>query len=240
MTRRILLKLSGEALMGTQDFGIDDQMLTRVASEIKQAYDQGIEIGIVVGGGNLFRGVQGTAKGMNRTKADYVGMMATIMNTLILSDALEQAECPTQTFCSIEMPRVMDLFTARDAEKAFQNRKVCIFAGGTGSPFFTTDTAAALKAAEINAHELLKATQVDGVYEADPRLDENARRYRQLSFQECLTRNLKVMDQAAFSLCQAEDINLRVFDMHHAGNLHQALLGDNLGTVVGNGLAVAF
>jgi uridylate kinase len=240
MTRRVLLKLSGEALMGSQDFGVDDAMLTRVAHEIQQAHATGVQIGIVVGGGNLFRGVQGTAKGMNRTKADNVGMMATIMNSLILSDALERAGCGCKAFCTIEMPRVLDLFTARDAEHALQQGLVCIFAGGTGSPFFTTDTAAALKAAEIGASEVLKATQVDGIYEADPRKNPTAKRYTQLSFQHCLTHNLKVMDQAAFSLCQTENITLHVFDLHQDGYLNQALQGQTLGTLVGTGLEVRF
>ena len=240
MTRRVLLKLSGEALMGKQEFGIDDEMLMRVAQEIKQAHQTGIEIGIVVGGGNLFRGVQGTAKGMDRTQADYVGMMATIMNSIILQDALQRVECACHTFCTIEMPRVLDLFTARDAKKALAQGKVCIFAGGTGNPFFTTDSAAALKAAEINAVEVLKATQVDGVYEADPRTHPQARRYTQLSFKTCLTQQLKVMDQSAFSICQAEGIGLRVFDLHQVGHLARALQGEALGTLVASELDTCY
>jgi uridylate kinase len=240
MTRRILLKLSGEALMGQSPFGIEPASMTRYVSEIVVALQEGVQVGIVVGGGNLFRGVQGTASGMDRTSADYMGMMATIMNGLALTDAFRSQGQTAQSFCSIEMPRVMEFFTKRGAEHAFDQGAVCIFSGGTGSPFFTTDTAAALKAAEIGADEVLKATQVDGVYESDPRENPTARRYDQLNFNECLTRGLKVMDSAAFSICQAEKIPLRVFDLHHAGHLTRALLGEPIGTLVGPGLSVRF
>ena len=238
--RRVLLKLSGEALMGSQDFGIDENTLDRVVKDLCTASQSGVQIGIVVGGGNLFRGVQGTAKGMDRTSADYMGMMATVMNTLALVDAIRRAQHPADGFCSIEMPRVLEFFTRRAALAAFDRGSICVFAGGTGSPFFTTDTAAALKAAEVDAVEVLKATQVDGVYDADPRTNPEARCFEQLSFAECLSKGFKVMDSAAFSICQAENIPLRVFNMHRPDVLRAALMGEPLGTLVGSGLEIRY
>jgi uridylate kinase len=232
MTRRVLLKLSGEALMGTADFGIQSETLQRFVDEIALAHSQGIQIGIVVGGGNLFRGVQGTAGGMQRSSADYMGMMATIMNVLALADGFRQKGHNVRSFCSIEMPRVMDLFSYRAVMSAFKEGAICLFAGGTGSPYFTTDTGAALKAAEIEATELLKATQALGIYEADPRSNPQARLYRQVSFQTCLSHRLQVMDQAAFALCQSEGIPIRVFSLQIQNALTQALLGDEIGTRV--------
>lgn len=239
-TRRVLLKLSGEALMGDLDFGIQDQMMDQVVQALIQAARQGIEIGVVVGGGNLFRGVQGTAQGMDRTRADSMGMMATIMNGLALLDALERAGQKARAFCAIEMPRVIEFFRRDAARAALNEGAICIFAGGTGNPFFTTDSAAALRAAELGMNELIKGTQVDGVYESDPRKDPSARRYESVSFATCLQHQLKVMDASAFAICQAERINLRVFNMHHEDALAQALLGNVKGTLVGVGLTDQF
>jgi len=240
MARRVLLKLSGEALMGAGQFGIDPEALSAFASQITQAHAAGVEVGVVVGGGNIFRGVQGSTSGMDRATADTMGMMATVMNALALTDALKAAGARVSSFCSLEMPRVMALFTHRDARAALDRGEVCVFAGGTGSPFFTTDTGAALKAAEVGASEVLKGTQVDGVYEADPRVDPNARLFAQLSHQDCLTRELKVMDSAAFSLCQASQLSIRIFNLHREGALISALMGKPLGTLVGPGLETRF
>ena len=226
--------------MGAGQFGIDPETLNAFASQITQAHRSGVEIGVVVGGGNIFRGVQGSTSGMDRATADTMGMMATVMNALALTDALKAAGARVSSFCSLEMPRVMALFTHRDARAALDRGEVCVFAGGTGSPFFTTDTGAALKAAEVGASEVLKATQVDGVYEADPRSTPDARLFAQLSLQECLTRELKVMDSAAFSLCQASQLSIRIFHLHREGNLLAALMGEPLGTLVGPALETRF
>jgi uridylate kinase len=238
--RRVLLKLSGEALMGEQEFGIEEAMLSAVVNAIKSACDEGVQVGIVVGGGNIFRGVQGSASGMNRNRADHMGMMATVMNALALSDALERAGQQVKTFCAIEMPRIMPLFHHADALAALNSGAVCIFAGGTANPFFTTDSAAALRAAELQVDEVLKGTQVDGVYEADPRKVLDARRYETVSFTTCLSKRLKVMDASAFAICQAEGIAVRVFNMHHENALKNALLGQIKGTLVGVGLEDCF
>lgn len=240
MTRRVLLKLSGEALMGSRQFGIDPEALGDFSAQIAQAQSQGIEIGVVVGGGNIFRGVQGSTSGMDRATADTMGMMATVMNALALTDALKATGARVSSFCSLEMPRVMQLFTHRDARTALERGEICIFAGGTGSPFFTTDTGAALKAAEIGAHEVLKGTQVDGVYDSDPRLNPQARRYAQVSLSDCLAQGLQVMDSAAFSLCLASSLSIRVFNLHQEGSLTAALLGEPLGTLVGPQLKTIF
>jgi uridylate kinase len=234
--RRVLLKLSGEALMGDLPYGVDQNVLSQFVSEIAQAYHQNIEIAIVVGGGNIFRGVQGIAKGMDRSSADYVGMMATVMNSITLVDAMRQQGVKAKGLSSIEMPRVMDLFSKDKALEAFDRKEILVFAGGTGSPFFTTDTAAALKAAEIGADILLKATQVDGIYEADPKKIPDARRFQQLSYQDCLTNHYEVMDTAAFSLCRDHQIPIRVFSLKHAGAIASALQGANVGTLVAHGL----
>ena len=222
--------------MGDQDFGIQAQMMEQVVSAIKSACDHGVQVAIVVGGGNIFRGVQGSASGMNRTRADQMGMMATVMNGLALLDTLQRAGQAAQAFCAIEMPRIMPLFRQEEARKALDSGAVCIFAGGTGNPFFTTDSAAALRGAELEVDEILKGTQVDGVYEADPRKVLTARRYQEVSFATCLSQRLQVMDAAAFAICQAEEISLRVFNMHQDQALKHALLGQVKGTLVAVGL----
>ena len=226
--------------MGDLSFGIDPQMMSNVVQALVRSARQGVQIGVVVGGGNLFRGVQGTAGGMNRTRADQMGMMATVMNGLALLDALERAGQKAKAFCAIEMPRVMTLFRQDHALEALDQGTICIFAGGTGNPFFTTDSAAALRAAELGAHELLKGTQVDGVYEADPKSDPTARRYQEVSFATCLRDRLQVMDASAFAICQAEEISVRVFNMHQDQALERALLGEIPGTLVGVGISDCF
>jgi len=236
VARRVLLKLSGEALMGARPFGIDPEALGGFAAQISAARGAGVEVGVVVGGGNIFRGVQGSAAGMDRATADYMGMMATVMNALALTDALRAAGAPAASFCSLEMPRVMALFTQRDALAALARGEVCVLAGGTGSPFFTTDTAAALKAAELGATEVLKGTQVPGVFTADPRHDPSARLYAQVSLADCLALHLKVMDSAAFSLCLDSRLSVRVFDLHAPGLLYRALVGEPVGTLAGPAL----
>ena len=226
--------------MGDQAFGIEDKMLSAVVASIKAACEKGVQVAIVVGGGNIFRGVQGSASGMTRTRADQMGMMATVMNGLALVDALERAGQKARAFCAIEMPRVMPLFHYRDALDALAEGAVCVFAGGTANPFFTTDSAAALRAAELQVDEVLKGTQVDGVYEADPRQDPTAKRYQTVSFSTCLYKRLKVMDASAFAICQAEGISVRVFNMHHERALENALIGEIKGTLVGVGLPDCF
>jgi uridylate kinase len=222
--------------MGDLDFGIQAEMMDRVVSAIKSACQQGVQVAIVVGGGNIFRGVQGSASGMNRTRADQMGMMATVMNGLALLDALERAGQLTQAFCAIEMPRVMNLFHRDEAAKALDRGEVCVFSGGTGNPFFTTDSAAALRGAELEVDEVLKGTQVDGVYEADPHKVKTARRFEEVSFATCLSERLQVMDASAFAICQSEGVRLRVFNMHQENALEKALLGEVKGTLVGVGL----
>lgn len=226
--------------MGQLDFGIEAEMMSRVVDSIQAACRQGVQVAIVVGGGNIFRGVQGSANGMNRSRADQMGMMATIMNALALVDALERVGQKAQTFCAIEMPRVMKLFHRDEAIQALERGEVCIFAGGTGNPFFTTDSAAALRGAELQVDEILKGTQVDGVYEADPRTVANARRFETVSFATCLGQGLKVMDASAFAICQSEGIQLRVFNMHQDRAIERALLGEIEGTLVAVGLESRF
>lgn len=226
--------------MGQLDFGIEAEMMSQVVHSIKAACTQGVQVAIVVGGGNIFRGVQGSASGMNRTRADQMGMMATVMNGLALVDALERVGQPAQAFCAIEMPRVMKLFRRDEALQALERGEVCVFAGGTGNPFFTTDSAAALRAAELDVDELLKGTQVNGIYEADPRKVPTARCYQSVSFATCLSQRLQVMDASAFAICQSEGISLRVFNMHQENVIERALLGDIQGTLVGVGLEDSF
>ena len=226
--------------MGPMNFGVDQETLSRYVDEIVHAANDGIEIGIVVGGGNLFRGLQGSAQGMNRSRADSIGMLATLMNAITLVDALQRVGQGARAFSSVSMPKFMELFTYRAATESLMKGEILVFGGGTGNPYFTTDSAAALRAAEIGATELLKATQVDGIYNADPKKDPNAKRYAQLSFQDCLDQGLKVMDSTAFGLCQAESIPLRVFELGPSGDLYRALIGAPIGTRVDRELDVQF
>lgn len=232
--RRVILKLSGEALResGSRD-NISPEIVDRIANEVKDAVGTGkVELGIVVGGGNFWRGASASARGMDRATADYVGMLATVMNSLALQGALEHMGVPCVVQSAIEMKNVAETFIRRKAAKQLEDGKVVIFAAGTGSPFFSTDTTAALRASEMGAHMVLKATMVDGVYDADPKKNPDAKRFERVSFQECISRQYKVMDATAFSLCMDNKIPIRIFDLAKHGNVTEAILGADVGTVV--------
>jgi uridylate kinase len=230
--KRILLKLSGEALMGEQTYGIDPAVATQIAKDIKEIQGMGVETAIVIGGGNIFRGVAASARGMDRATADYMGMLATVINALALQDALEQQDVVTRVVTAIEMRAVAEPFIRRRAIRHLEKGRIAIFAAGTGNPFFTTDSAAALRAIEISAELLLKATKVDGVYTADPRKDKNAKRYEQLTYDEVIQRNLQVMDTSAIALARDNKIPLRIYDMSVEGDLMRILRGAKIGTLV--------
>ena len=231
--RRVLLKLSGEALMGTQNYGVDTIVARSVAEEIRAAHELGAEVAIVVGGGNIFRGVSKSASGMDRSSADYIGMMATVMNAVVMQDALEKIGVYTRVMSAINMPQVAEPFIRRRAIRHLEKGRVVIFAAGTGNPYFTTDTAAALRALEIRAEVILKATKVDGVYTADPMKDETATRYETITYQQVLAKRLEVMDASAISLCMDNDLPIVVFDMLTPGNILRVVAGDQgIGTLV--------
>ncbi|MFC7337059.1 UMP kinase [Haloferula chungangensis] len=232
--RRVILKLSGEALRetGSRD-NISPEIVDRIANEVKEAMKTGeVELGIVVGGGNFWRGASASARGMDRATADYVGMLATVMNSLALQGALEHKGVPCVVQSAIEMKNVAETFIRRKAAKQLDDGKVVIFAAGTGSPFFSTDTTAALRASEMGAHQVLKATMVDGVYDSDPKKNADAKRFDRVSFQECISRQFKVMDSTAFSLCMDNKIPIVIFDLGKHGNVTEAILGADVGTVV--------
>ncbi len=232
--KRILLKLSGEALMGEQAFGIDPETVARMAAEVKAAKDTGLEICLVIGGGNIFRGMAGAAKGMDRAQADYMGMLATIMNALAMQNALEQLGVPTRVQSAIEMDKVCEPVIRRRAERHLKKGRIVIFAAGVGAPYFTTDSGAALRAAEMKCDALLKGTSVDGVYNADPKKDASAKRYDSLSFDKVLADNLKVMDASAIALCRDNDIPIVIFSIREQGNLAKVLSGEGVSTTVSN------
>lgn len=231
---RILLKLSGEALMGDQSFGIDPETVARMAAEVKAAKDTGLEICLVIGGGNIFRGMAGAAKGMDRAQADYMGMLATVMNALAMQNALEQMGVSTRVQSAIQMDTVCEPVIRRRAERHLEKGRVVIFAAGVGSPYFTTDSGAALRAAEMKCDALFKGTSVDGVYDMDPKQHDNAVRYDEVSFDKVLQDNLKVMDASAVALCRDNDIPIVVFSIRQPGNLEKILRGDGVSTVVSN------
>ncbi len=231
--KRILLKLSGEALMGDGAYGIDPETAARVSLEIKHARDIGTEVCVVVGGGNIFRGLKGAAEGLDRSTADYMGMLATVMNALALQNALEKAGVDNRVLSAIPMASVSEPYIRRRAIRHLEKGRVVIFAAGTGNPFFTTDTAAALRAAEMNCNALLKGTQVDGIYNADPKVDPTATRYDALSYMDVLKQDLKVMDAAAISLSRENNIPIVVFSIHGENALVQVLEGHGTCTVVG-------
>lgn len=230
--KRILLKLSGEALMGAQQHGIDPQRIKAYAEEIKNLHEMGTEIAIVIGGGNIFRGVSGASKGMDRVQADYMGMLATVINGLALQSALENAEVPTRLQTAIKIEAIAEPFIKRRATRHLEKGRVVIFGSGTGNPFFTTDSAAALRAVEINADVILKGTRVDGIYNADPEKDKEAVKFDALSFDEVLHKGLKVMDTTAFTISQENNLPIIVFDMNTPGNLEKVVKGENVGTRV--------
>lgn len=231
--KRVLLKLSGEALMGDEAFGIDPGTVSRVAEEIKIARDSGVEVCLVVGGGNIFRGMKGAAQGMDRSTADYMGMLATVMNALAMQNGLESIGVDTRVLSAIPMASVSEPYIRRRAVRHLERGRVVIFAAGTGNPFFTTDTAAALRAAEMNCDALLKATQVDGVYTADPKKDPDAVRYDSLSYMDVLKQDLQVMDASAISLSRENNIPIVVFSIHNENALVDVLHGRGICTVVG-------
>ncbi len=230
--QRVLLKLSGEALMGGQPFGIDPEMVRRVAGEIREVARLGVRLGVVIGGGNIFRGVEAHARGMDRVAADHMGMLATVINVLSLRGALEALDVPVKAFSALAVTGVVEAFSQREALHHLARGRVVLFGGGTGNPFFTTDTAATLRALEMGAQVLLKATKVDGVYDRDPVRFPEARRFAVLSFDEVLARSLNVMDAAAVSLCRDHRLPIVVFNLRDAGNICKAVCGEPIGTVV--------
>jgi uridylate kinase len=230
--KTILLKLSGEALMGKQRFGIDGDIVKYIASEIKKIYSLNIHIGIVIGGGNIFRGVSDSAKGMDRVSADYMGMLATVINALALQNALEQVKIPTRVQTAIEMRMIAEPFIRRRAVRHLEKGRVVIFAAGTGNPYFTTDTAASLRASEIGAEVVIKATKVDGVYSADPVKSPSAVRYESITYLDIINQGLRVMDSTAISMCMENNIPIIVFDIYREDNLKKIVLGEKIGTIV--------
>jgi uridylate kinase len=230
--KRILLKLSGEALMGDAGFGIDPGTLERIASEIAEVRALGVEVALVIGGGNIFRGLAASAHGMDRASADYMGMLATVMNSLALQDALERVNVTTRVLSAIAMQELAEPYIRRRAMRHLEKGRVVIFAAGTGNPYFTTDTAASLCAMEIHADVLMKATKVDGIYDKDPVKYPDARRFHRLTYLEVLQRNLKVMDSTATALCRDNKLAIVVFDLHTRGNIRRVVSGESIGTLV--------
>lgn len=230
--KRILLKLSGEALMGDRQYGIDPKRLAEYASEIKKIVDKGIEVAIVIGGGNIFRGVAGASNGIDRVQADYMGMLATAINGLALQSALEDAEIQTRLLTAIKMEQVAEPFIKRRAVRHLEKGRVVIFGGGTGNPYFTTDTAAVLRAIEIDADVILKGTRVDGIYTSDPEKFDDAIKFESITYKDVMSKGLKVMDMTAFALSQENNLPIVVFDMNTKGNLEKVISGENIGTKV--------
>ncbi|OQY75726.1 MAG: UMP kinase, partial [Rhodocyclaceae bacterium UTPRO2] len=230
--KRILLKLSGEALMGSDAYGINRETLAGIVAEIKSVADLGVEIGVVIGGGNIFRGLAGSASGMDRATADYMGMLATVMNAMALADAMRQAGLNGRVQSALNVEQVIEPYIRGKAIRYLEEGKIVIFAAGTGNPFFTTDTAAALRGSEIGAEIVLKATKVDGVYTADPKKDPTAKRYHRVSFDEAIGRNLQVMDATALALCRDQKLPINVFSIFKSGALKAVVLGEEEGTMV--------
>lgn len=230
--KRILLKLSGEALMGGRQYGIDPERLSEYAKDIKEAIGQGIQIAIVIGGGNIFRGVSGASNGMDRVQGDHMGMLATVINGLALQSALENEGVATRLQSAIKINEVAEPFIRRRAIRHLEKGRVVIFGGGTGKPYFTTDSAAVLRAIEIEADVILKGTRVDGIYSADPEKDSSASKYSSISFEDVLKKGLKVMDTTAFTLSQENELPIIVFDMNKKGNLNKIIVGEQIGTTV--------
>jgi len=230
--RRVLLKLSGEALMGDQQFGVDPAVASRIARDVGGIQNLGVQTAIVIGGGNIFRGLAASARGMDRATADYMGMLATVINALALQDALEQQGVMTRVVTAIEMRAVAEPFIRRRAIRHLEKGRVVIFAAGTGNPYFTTDTAAALRAMEIKADVILKGTKVDGIYTADPLIDSTATKYQTISYLQVLERQLRVMDSTAISLCMDNKLPIVVFNLRQAGNIRRVVMGDPIGTTV--------
>ncbi|OEU76553.1 MAG: UMP kinase [Desulfuromonadales bacterium C00003093] len=233
--QRVLLKLSGEALAGEQGYGIDPEVITGIAAEIKEVVALGVQVALVIGGGNIFRGLAASSKGMDRASADYMGMLATVMNSLAMQDALEKQGVVTRVQSAIEMQQIAEPYIRRRAVRHLEKGRVVIFSAGTGNPYFTTDTAASLRAMEINAEVILKATKVDGVYTADPKKDSNAVKLPVLTYLEVLQKGLQVMDATATSLCMDNDLPMIIFDLTQRGNIKKVVLGEQIGTIVKRG-----
>ena len=232
MYSRVLLKLSGEALMGGQSYGINPETLTRYCEDVKEAVDANVQIAIVIGGGNIFRGMQGVAKGMDRVQGDYMGMLATVINSMALQAELEKQGIKVKLLSGLYIDPIAETVSGRKAKQYLEEGYVVIIGGGTGNPFFTTDSASALRAVEIGADVLLKGTRVDGVYTADPEKDPNAKKYNTITFDEAYSKNLKIMDMTAFTLCKENNLPIVVFDMNTKGNLLKIVNQDDIGTVV--------
>ena len=230
--RRILVKLSGEALMGDDAYGINRETLWRIVTEIKAVVDLGVEIGVVIGGGNIFRGMSGASTGMDRATADYMGMLATVMNAMALADAMRQANMQARVQSALNIEQVVEPYIRGKAIRYLEEGKVVVFGAGTGNPFFTTDTAAALRGSEIGAEIVLKATKVDGIYTADPKKDPAATRFAKISFDEAIGRDLKVMDATAFALCRDQKLPINVFSIFKSGALKRVVMGEDEGTLV--------
>ncbi|MGC8868264.1 MAG: UMP kinase [Sulfurihydrogenibium sp.] len=230
--KRILLKLSGEALMGEQEYGIDPQFVSELCDEIKDVYDIGVQIAIVIGGGNIFRGIKGTEMGLDRATADYMGMLATVMNALALQDTLEKKDVPTRVMSAIEMRQIAEPYIRRRAIRHLEKGRIVIFAAGTGNPFFTTDTTGALRAAEIKADLLLKATKVDGIYDKDPIKYPDAVLLKEISYLDAINKNLKIMDHTALTLCMENKLPIAVFNIKKKGNLRKIVFGEDVGSIV--------
>lgn len=232
--KRMLLKLSGEALMGEQDFGISANAIKIYANQIKEIHDMGIELAIVIGGGNIFRGLSGADQGVDRVTGDHMGMLATVINSLALQNAIEKLGIPTRVQTALDMPKIAEPFIKRKAIRHLEKGRVVIFGAGTGNPYFTTDTAAALRAIEINADVVAKATKVDGIYDKDPMKYDDAVRYDKVTYDEVLTKNLRVMDATAISLCRENNLPILVFNLLEEGNMKKVITGQNIGTTVVN------
>lgn len=232
--KRILLKLSGESLMGNQQYGIDAERLQQYAAEIKEVIAMGVEVAVVIGGGNIFRGMKGTNSGIDRAQGDYMGMLATVINGMALQSALENAGLYTRMLSAIKMEQICEPYIRRRAMRHLEKGRIVIFGAGTGNPYFTTDTAASLRAIEVEADVILKGTRVDGIYTADPEKDPAATRFEQISFREVYEKNLNVMDMTAFTLCEENQLPIIVFDMNKTGNLAALLRGEQVGTLVTN------
>jgi uridylate kinase len=230
--KRVLLKLSGEALLGSREYGVDPETAQRLAQEIKEVVDEKVEVAIVVGGGNIFRGYAASVNGMDRATADYMGMLATVMNALAMQDALEKVGLETRVLTAIEMPQIAEAYVRRRAMRHMEKGRVVIFAAGTGDPYFTTDTAAALRACEIHADALLKATKVDGVYDKDPVAHKDAVQYPTVTFQEAIEKNLKVLDASAMALCRDNNLPIVVFNLLTHGNIGRVVAGEKVGTII--------
>ena len=230
--KRIMLKLSGEALMGDDAYGINEDVVTRIVSEIAEVVRLGVQVGVVIGGGNIFRGMKGAASGMDRATADYMGMLATVMNAMALSDAMRRADLEARVQSALRIDQVVEPYIRGRAIRHLEEGRVVIFAAGTGNPFFTTDTAAALRGSEMGAQIVLKATKVDGVYTADPKKDPAAQRYHRISFDEAIGRNLSVLDSTAFALCRDQKLPINVFSIFKPGALKRVVMGEDEGTLV--------